>query len=531
MKAVLYARVSSERQAEKDLSISAQLKALRKFAADKEYDIVQEFIDEAESARTANRPEFQRMISLSKSKEKPFDVILVWKLSRFARNRKDSIIYKSLLRKHGIQVISINEPVDDSPAGALFEGMIEVIDEFYSANLSQDARRGLREAASRGFFAGGTTPTGYRLLDVADGRAKRKTLALDNDFAPIIKRIYDLCLEGNGAKEIASRLNKGGIRTKRGLPWTKATVLYALKNRVYTGDIVWPKPSKLHIGEEQIILTDHHPAVISRDTFDRVQRLLSSRSFKSSHPRRVASHYLLSGLLFCHKCGKAMQGGTAKSGQYKYYGCYSRSRISKSVCECKPINTECLEVAVIDKLQTYVLTDQNLQELVELTNAELAIQSEQADEQTTTLQKQLKIRERKLNKLYDVLEEGHISPADLAPRLKKLREEVDDLRLQINDIAMKNETAKTQLRISKTQIKRYVEDLRSLLLEGRYFERRAFLKSFVRRIDYEYPQVNIQYTFPLIPKSDKYSEVLAIDKISGVDETRTRGLLRDRQAF
>ena len=138
--------------------------------------------------------------NLAKAKPKPFDVILVWKLSRFARNREDSIIYKSLLRKRGIQIVSINEPVDDSPAGALFEGMIEVIDEFYSANLSQEARRGLRETVSRGFFPGGTTPTGYKLVEVTNGRAKRKTLALDNEYAPIVKRVFDLCLAGNGAK-------------------------------------------------------------------------------------------------------------------------------------------------------------------------------------------------------------------------------------------------------------------------------------------------------------------------------------------
>jgi DNA invertase Pin-like site-specific DNA recombinase len=109
MKAALYARVSSERQAEKDLSIPAQLKALKKYALDREWDVVAEYVDEGESARTANRPAFREMISTAKKRERPFDTILVWKLSRFARNREDSILYKSLLRKRGISVISINE--------------------------------------------------------------------------------------------------------------------------------------------------------------------------------------------------------------------------------------------------------------------------------------------------------------------------------------------------------------------------------------------------------------------------------------
>ena len=189
MKVALYARVSSEKQAEKDLSISAQLKALRSHAEKQGWPVYREFIDEAESARSADRPAFQEMIALTKSKEKSFDAILVWKLSRFARNREDSIIYKSLLKKRGVRVVSINELVDDSAAGKLLEGMIEVIDEFYSRNLAQDSYRGLKETASRGFFAGGRPPIGYRTVQMKDGSQTRKKMEPDPKFAPIIRKI------------------------------------------------------------------------------------------------------------------------------------------------------------------------------------------------------------------------------------------------------------------------------------------------------------------------------------------------------
>ena len=162
MRVAIYARVSSEKQVEKDLSIPAQLKSLKKYAADRGWEVVREYIDEAESARTANRPQFKGMVAEAKRKGKPFDTILVWKLSRFARNREDSILYKSLLRKHGVQVLSINEPIDDSAAGKLLEGMIEVIDEFYSSNLAEDVLRGMAENASKGFYSGGNPPFGYR---------------------------------------------------------------------------------------------------------------------------------------------------------------------------------------------------------------------------------------------------------------------------------------------------------------------------------------------------------------------------------
>jgi len=153
----IYARVSSDRQ-DVDLSISAQLKALREYAVRNGYTVIREFVDEAESGRSTARPAFREMISVARMKNPPFQMILVWKLSRFARNREDSIIYKSLLRKQGIQIVSINEPIEDTPTGRLMEGIIEVIDEFYSSNLAQDITRGLRENASRGFFNGSRPP-------------------------------------------------------------------------------------------------------------------------------------------------------------------------------------------------------------------------------------------------------------------------------------------------------------------------------------------------------------------------------------
>ena len=219
----LYARVSSEKQAENDLSIASQLKALRNYAQKNGWTIFKEFVDEAESARSANRPAFQEMIAYARRKIKPFDAILIWKHSRFARNREDAIIYKSLLRKQGISVISMNEPIDDTPAGKLLEGIIEVIDEFYSLNLAEDTIRGLRENATRG-FQNGSIPIGYKAKKVMDGNNERTKLEPDETFAPVIKRIFALALNNLGIKEIANTLNGERIMTKLGKPWANSTV-------------------------------------------------------------------------------------------------------------------------------------------------------------------------------------------------------------------------------------------------------------------------------------------------------------------
>jgi DNA invertase Pin-like site-specific DNA recombinase len=179
MKVALYARVSSENQVDKSLSVKDQIKALRKYASDHKYTVIEIFIDEAKSGRTDKRPKFQEMISQAKRKEPPFEAILVWKLDRFARNREHSIVYKSLLNRNGIQVISINEPTDNTASGKMLEGMLEVIGEFYSNNMSQDIKRGMEGNIKRGYFSGGVVPFGYRIKKVNTGGVTKSKLEID----------------------------------------------------------------------------------------------------------------------------------------------------------------------------------------------------------------------------------------------------------------------------------------------------------------------------------------------------------------
>ena len=210
MRVALYARVSSDRQ-DVDLSISAQLKALREYTRQHGYYVVVEYVDEAESGKTVDRPEFREMISPAKKPTKPFDVILVWKYSRFARNREDSIVFKTMLRKIGVRVISITEPTEDTPTGKLFEAIIESMDEYYSTNLGEEVTRGMRESASRGFFVASFAPYGYRKVKVNDGGKERPKLEIESDQARVIRQIFKYATEGKGLIDISKALNADGI--------------------------------------------------------------------------------------------------------------------------------------------------------------------------------------------------------------------------------------------------------------------------------------------------------------------------------
>ena len=214
-------------------------RALKDFAKANGYSVAREYVDEAESGRVADRPQFREMIEEGSQPKAPFEVILVWKFSRFTRKREHAVAFKSMLRRKGIRVVSITEHADDSPTGKLMEAIIESVDEFYSENLAQDVTRGMREAASRGFFLGSKAPFGYRRIKVNDGVKERPTLEVDPTTAPVVKEIFESSLRGSGLKEIC----KGPERPGHHQPWQALVqgngLHYVLRNEAYTGAAVW----------------------------------------------------------------------------------------------------------------------------------------------------------------------------------------------------------------------------------------------------------------------------------------------------
>ena len=234
----LYARVSSDRQ-DVDLSIAAQLRALRDYAEKHDYLVAREYVDEAESGRIADRPQFQKMLNEAAKPEAPFKEILVWKFSRFTRKREHAVAFKSMLRRRGVRVVSITEQADDTPTGKLLEAIIESVDEFYSENLAQEVVRGMREAASRGFWMTTYAPYGYKRVHVQDGAAKRPKLELNPPADAVVRRVFDMALQGKSTLDIAKTLNAEGIPTSNGKKWLKTTVHFVLTNEAYAGTVVW----------------------------------------------------------------------------------------------------------------------------------------------------------------------------------------------------------------------------------------------------------------------------------------------------
>jgi len=505
VKVALYARVSSDKQ-DVDLSISAQLKSMREYAARNGYMVLREFVDEVETGRTAARPAFREMIGLAKMKPPPYEMILVWKLSRFARNREDSIIYKSLLRKQGIQVISINERIEDTPTGRLMEGMIEVIDEFYSFNLAEDVIRGMSENADRGFYNGSRAPFGYSKKKVEDGAKTRNTLEPDQNQALIILRIFRECAEGKGLKEIAKGLNHDGIPAPAGGRWGKQRIHKILTNEAYIGCLVWGKNHNVSSKFPPVRKEGAWQALITKDAFDKTQTALKERAPRITHPRVISSHYLLSGLIRCRKCGAAYIGYGAKSGLFHYYVCGTTYNKGREACPSKHLPKEKVEGFVVEKIKAHILTDEHLVELVKLVNEELDVSIKEYKERIEVIDREIDQWQGRLEHLYDFVETKTIDPVRMSKRIVDVQDKINEMtrvRLEIEEALHKHRRQPIDPKV----ILEYIEDLKGFMEDSSIFERRAFLRSFIESIEVDDGQITLNYTLPLPPDNSEQETV------------------------
>lgn len=241
MRVALYVRVSTGRQAEKNLSIPDQLKQLREYCAGHGYEIHREFIEEGASATDDRRQKFQEMIGEAMQKDPPFSVILVLTTSRFFRDAYLSKFYKRKLKKRGITVKAIHQQVSEDPSGELVESIFEAYDQHESRMNAYHTLRGMRENARRGFWNGSTPKFGFQCESITDERGNAKSrLVLNPSEVPTVQEIYDQYLSLQGAKQIAEMFNKKGL-SHRGRLWTKNIILNILSDTVYHGAFYFNK--------------------------------------------------------------------------------------------------------------------------------------------------------------------------------------------------------------------------------------------------------------------------------------------------
>ena len=491
--AALYARVSSDRQ-DVDLSVAAQLRALRDYAERNGYLVAREYVDEAESGRTADRPQFRRMLDEAAKPEAPFKEILVWKFSRFTRNREHAVAFKAMLRRKGIRVVSITEHADDSPTGKLMEAIIESVDEFYSENLAQEVVRGMREAASRGFWVASRVPYGYRKLMVQDGAKKRPTLEPDEATAAVVERIFGMAEAGRGILDITCTLNDEGIANPTGRLWSKNGVHIILRNESYTGTLVWGANAKDNA--DPVRVEKAFPAIITRAQLQRIGKHLSSRAPKFSHPRRVGSSYLLSGLAKCKTCNTPLIGRFAQSGKYSYYVCQSTIKLDRDACETPTLNARRFEELVVAKIRSNILTEGNIRDLVKVVAEEMDGVTREQRKRLETIEDELEEMKRKLGRIWHFIETSDAVMTDASDRIRKHRERQERLEYFAEQARAVLAQRRKVLDDANT-IAAYAKDMKDFLKESELTERRAFIQSFIKEIVVVPGDALLRYTVPM----------------------------------
>ena len=303
MRAVIYARYSCDNQREE--SIEGQLRECKEFAERKGYTLVGSYIDRAVSAKTDNRPEFQRMVK--ESSGGLFDMVIVWKLDRFARNRYDSAHYKAALRKNGVKVVSATEVISEGAEGIILESVLEGYAEYYSAELSEKVIRGMTENALKCQYNGGYIPVGFKIDEY-------KHYQIDELTAPFIKEAFLMYVNGRQIKDIVAYLNDNGVRSLRG----KTTVTALLQNRKYIGEYQY----------RDVVVPNGVPAIISKELFALAMDRLEKNKYAPS-TYKADDRYLLSTKLICGCCGATMVGesGTGRNDKkYHYYKCSNQAQ-------------------------------------------------------------------------------------------------------------------------------------------------------------------------------------------------------------
>lgn len=417
--AAAYIRVSDHRQEE--YSPASQLKLIREYAKREGYIVPDEYVfqDDGISAKTVTkRPQFNNMIAHAKEKEPPFSAILVWKFSRFARNQEESIVYKSLLKKNGVDVISISEPVMEGPFGGLIERIIEFFDEFYLIRLSGEVRRGMTEKVERGEPI--CAPSfGYRI---------ENKQYFPSEDAPIVRDVFASYLNGEPMRHIAQRLASQGVRTRFGNPPDHRWIDYMLNNPVYIGKIRWCPDGRAasrrdYHNEKNMIVDGKHEPIIDTDLWEAVQKKIAATKLRYGKYQRKSQpiHFMLKGLVRCSACGSTLvRTSDEKTPRLQ---CHSYSRGTCSVSHS--ISIERLNAAVLHALDECIRT--NTFDL-EIKSAYVAT--------GTDYDKLLADAERKMQRIkhayqsgIDTLEEYSAAKKNVAAEIARIKKErLDDIK-------------------------------------------------------------------------------------------------------
>jgi site-specific DNA recombinase len=473
MAVALYARVSTVKQAEKDLSIPDQLNQMRNWCAANGYAVAMEYIEAGASATDDKRPQFQQMIADATTDSEPYEAVIIHSRSRFFRDMFEFLNYERMLKRAHCKVISITQITSNDPAGEMASKIFSLFDEYSSKENGKHTLRAMKENARRGYFNGSKPPYGYRTVDteVMGSKGKiKKRIEPDPVEAAIVKRIYDLYVNGGeqgsmGAKDIATYLNNKSImmRTQK---WNRSRVHEILSSPTYKGEYYFNKTdhkTKEVKPESEWIRLSIEP-LIAADAFEVAKSRRAARAPSKVPPRLVNSPTLLTGLLKCGVCGAGLTLATGKGGKYRYYKCNTRIGKGNHLCTMPAFPVQKLDDLVLTTLADKVFTTGRVQIMLEEMRS--LYKNSHADQaaKLKPLQKEMETLKQSSERLFEAVEKGFL-PMDetLQQRSHKLQARRQEVLLEIAGLKRQREMPTNLL---KTQnIDAFSKAIRSKLLD------------------------------------------------------------------
>ena len=495
----LYLRVSTVRQADKDLSIPDQRRQAEAYCAANGWEIVEEFVEPGASATDDRRPSFQRMIDSACCGDASFDVILVHSFSRFFRDAMQLEFYARKLAKHAVQLVSITQKTGDDPTSQMIRQIMGIFDEYQSKENAKHTLRAMKENARQGFWNGSRPPFGYRVVAVEQrGDRLKKRLEVDPAEAEMVRRIFTLYRQGEGrtgplgVKNVVSYLNDKGFRQRNGARFSTKVVHEILTRTAYVGRHYFNQfdsRSKQAKPQSEWIEVEV-PCLLEQGVFDEVQALLASRNPKKNPPRVVSGPTLLIGLAKCASCGGGMTIRTGKSGKYRYYACSTCARQGKSACKGRSVPMDRLDALVVDSLSQSLFDPARMKELLSGLIQRVGSTQDRRQDQLKDLTKELRDIDQRINRLYEAVESGMLTDADtLRNRMSNLQQRREEV-MRLIAMTRRQLDAPRNIITSK-KIDAFASAMRDRLSNGPVEFRKAYVRLFVERIEVDDNEVRI----------------------------------------
>lgn len=527
--AAIYSRVSTARQAERDLSLPDQINQCRAYCEQRGWQVVEVYSEPGASALDDDRPVFQEMILKATQIERPFDFIVCHSLSRFSRDTLHSEFYTRRLRKAGVELVSITQSTGQDAGGEFIRKILNVFDEHQSRETAKHVKRSMLENARQGFWNGSVPPFGYATeIRERRGTKDKKVLIPRDDEASVMRLIFSLAIgaEGRpmGVKAIATFLNERGI-TRRGRRFSTGGVHDLLTSSTYCGRHQFnrfdsrngrPRPPSQWI-EVSV------PAIVDEQTFNSVQALLQSRNPKRKPPRVVNGPTLLAGVARCGHCGSALIQNTGKSGLYRYYCCSRRLKEGATSCQGLRIRMDRLDEIVIDQLSSRILQPGRLGTLLQTYLKTANSRSAENKERLSRLRQSHKDAEAAITRLLSLVEQGVMEAEDasLKERLVSLKVRRDELAAEVADLQKR--LASGEPTITPEKITQLAILLKDKLRNGPPDLKQAYTRLVVNEVCVDDKEIRISGSKPALARvASQGLENTAPGVLSFVQEWRAR---------